>query len=462
MFSGRACRLYVDVLDALEREMAERTGGLDRDEAIALVERVVESHQDVPLDIVGELEAAQGPRTPRDAARTILEYLTRAGWLSEQQQSDWRRIVFFDPNGITLLQALRKIADPQHVSFSDKLVNVCVTLSNHDVVEKEPWAHIEACAANLRTGLDELRSMQKSIERHTRLQMATCSLRESMAVLFDSFAPMIGRGCYFELVHARLPTRLINASQAVGDLQTNYELLGKMQTELLRREPSLAPSTAMSRVKLRLRDIEELLGQVIPLAEAVDRRTADFTRRSLARFRYLQDVTGDNRRCVQTFFETVNRLLAGRRMNEDDDAVFNLPEFLLIDARQIAGRESLYLPRTRRKAAELELVDDEPSESQRTMALEGLQAELRGILTVHRANRFVAALPNGLGRRITSTDLPVDTESALAGVLACLIHANSPDSNFEIELPRHERNDDVREWDQKLEYRIERFILVRE
>lgn len=461
VFAGRACRLYVDVLDVLEREMAHRTNGIDREEAIALTERVIEAHQDVPLEVVGDPEIAHAPGTPREAARTALDFLTQAGWLSEEQHSNWRRIVVFDPNGTTLLQALRKIADPQTASFSDKLVNVCVTLTNDDAMKRDPWAQIEACAANLRTGLDELRSMQKSIERHIRLQVAASTLKESMAVLFDQFAPTIGRGCYFELVHARLPTRLVDASEAVAGLRLDVELLHKMQAEVLRREPSLAPTTAMSRVKIRLQDLEELLEQVVPLAETVDRRTADFARRSLARFRYLQDVTGDNRRRIQGFFEAINSLLAGRRITDTDETGFDLPEFLLLDAKQIAGRESLYLPRVRRKAAEIDFVEEAVTESERSLALEGLRCELRGVLTVDRANKFVAGLPASLGPRISSADLTVETETELASILACLVHANSVDANFRIEVSRHALIDDAREWDQKLEYRIERFTLVR-
>ena len=77
------------------------------------------------------------------------------------------------------------------------------------------------------------------------------------------------------------------------ELASDAELLGKMQAEVLRREPALSPETAMSRVRLRLEALAELLQSVVPVADAVDRRTAEFTRRSLARFRYLQETTSE-------------------------------------------------------------------------------------------------------------------------------------------------------------------------
>lgn len=456
VLSVPAARLYLDVLDAIESETAQRFGGIERDAAISLVERIVEEHGDVPLE---ETEDSAG--TLREKARSVVKYLTKAGWLEEEQLSDWRRLVFFDPNGSVLLNALRKIAQPQNASFSDKLVNVCVTLKNRDAIERDPWPQIESCTDFLKHGLAELRMMQKSIERHIRLQLAASTLKESMAVLFDQFLPKIGRACYAQLVHAHLPTRIQDAKDAIDEIKQDVSLLAKMQTELMHREPSLTASAAMSRVRLRLNEVADLLDQIVPSAEAVDRRTADFTRRSLARFRYLQEVTGENRRRVQGFIAGINRLFAGQRIKDIEDTAIDLPELRLIDARQIAGLESLYAPRLRRAVGEIEPVEGELTEEQRERCLKELKTELRGALTANRANRFVATLPESLGSRISSKDIPVSNEMALADMLACLLHAHSADAHFQIEVPRIERDDDKREWDSKLNYRFERFTLVK-
>ena len=39
-------RLYVDALDALERAAAQRVQGIERDDALALIEEAVEAHAD--------------------------------------------------------------------------------------------------------------------------------------------------------------------------------------------------------------------------------------------------------------------------------------------------------------------------------------------------------------------------------------------------------------------------------
>ena len=150
--------------------------------------------------------------------------------MQEEERSDWQKLIFFDPSGTVLLHALRRIAFPEAAVFSDKLVNVCATLSrggevNLDALHEDPWAQVETCVANLQAGLAELRGMQKSIERHTKQQLAATSLKENLALLYDQFAERIGRTCYAQLVHSRLPTKLSETHRALESLSSHADLL---------------------------------------------------------------------------------------------------------------------------------------------------------------------------------------------------------------------------------------------
>jgi hypothetical protein len=459
ILSGPLAQLYVDVLDALEREAAHRNHGLDRDEALALIEQVIESHG----EIAGAEEALTQAATARDKARAVLEVLRHAGWLQEEQGSDWQRTVFFDANGIVLLQALRRIAFPDAAVFSDKLVSVCAALVNPDSLAEQPWAQVESCVASLQAGLAELRGMQKSIERHTRQQLAAATLKENLEVLFDQFAEHIGRNCYAQLVHARLPSRLAEARRAVEEQLGRADLQMQMQIEVMRREPALSPEAAMARVRLRLHELAELLERVEPLADAIDRRTAEFARRSQARFRYLQETASENRARVQTFFETLNHHFAGRRLVDVEALDLQIPALLLHDLRIIAGLESLYTPRLRRSASEIDPIKDADARQQ-DRALTELQGTLRDSLTISRANRFVATLPGTRGARLDSDIIlseHVHGAEDLADLIACLLHARSSDAHFRIEVPRRETEADAGEFDTKLGYRIERFTVVK-
>ncbi|MEO7298786.1 MAG: Wadjet anti-phage system protein JetA family protein [Verrucomicrobiota bacterium] len=461
VLSGQLARLYVDALDTLEREAARSNHGMDREEALALIEQVVEAHGDLPHT---ENEALAQASTIREKSRAVFDYLKHAGWLTEDDaRSDYQKIVFFDSNGVVVMQSLRKIAFPDAAIFSDKVINVCTTLANYDALVQEPWAQVESCVATLQAGLTELRGMQKSIERHTRQQLAAGTLKENLAVMFDQFAERIGRTCYAQLVHARLPSRLADAKQTVNDQLTQADLQTKMQTEMMRREPALSPEAAMARVRLRLDELAELLEQVEPLADVIDRRTAEFARRSQARFRYLQETTSENRGRIQLFFETLNQHFAGQRLTALDELNIEFPILLLHDAKLIGGMESLYTPHLRRVGGEIEPMEDsDPRQQDRALA--ELEGTMRDSLTVNRANRFIAALPGESDARFNSVDLlreHVHNDENVADLIACLLHARSSDAKFRVDVPRAVSEADAGEFDSKLGYRIERFTLVK-
>jgi hypothetical protein len=453
--------LYVDALDALEHEAAHRNYGLDREEALGLIESVVERHHsDVDQSMNNEID---WPETSNGKARLVLEALRNAGWLQEEQHSDWRRLVFFDSDGIILIQALRKIAFPTAVVFSDKLVNVCATLANRQSLAEQPWAAVEACVANLEAGIAELRGMQKSIERHTKEQLAASTLKENLAVLFDRFAEHIGRKCYAQFVNARLPSKLAAARRNLEELECDFDLLAKMQAEVIQRMPSLSSEGAMSRVRLRLNEFGELLDHIEPLADAIDKRTADFARRSQARFRYLQETTSENRGKVQAFFETLNRCYAGFRVAQLDMMNLQFPEILLHEAKIPWGLDSLYTPRLRRSSIDVEPLEESDAHQQdRTLAQ--LEANIRDSLTVGRANRFVARLPLKRGSSLSSQHLlrdHVHNDEDIGDIIACLLHAKSLDADYEIRVPRSDADDDIADFDYKLRYQVERFTLLK-
>jgi hypothetical protein len=49
----------------------------------------------------------------------------------------------------------------------------------------------------------------------------------------------------------------------------------------------------------------------------------------------------------------------------------------------------------------------------------------------------------------------------VADLIACLLHARSADARYEVEVPRREAESDTGNFDAKLQYRIERFTLVK-
>ena len=162
VLSGKNAPFYVDVLDELEQLSLEKPDGLSREEVIALITNTLERHPNFELETEsGEISDTETPpSTPRDKARLLLNYLIKCHWLDEPPQRDWRKLIYFDAHGSTLITALRKVAWPDAAVFTDKLIGVCTMLSDEAALTDTPWQTVENCIGNVKEGLSELQSMQ--------------------------------------------------------------------------------------------------------------------------------------------------------------------------------------------------------------------------------------------------------------------------------------------------------------
>jgi hypothetical protein len=102
VLSGVNAPVYVDLLDSVEVEAAQRNEGMDREEALAIVTEVLGRHPDFAPEAEGgnEIEPVILQGLPlREKARYVLDYFVRAGWLDAETGADWHRVVFFNPHG---------------------------------------------------------------------------------------------------------------------------------------------------------------------------------------------------------------------------------------------------------------------------------------------------------------------------------------------------------------------------
>ena len=458
VLAGKNAAFYVDVLDALEVETSDRTDGIGRDEAVALIVETLERHPGLEF----EEEVGETPADLREKARALLEYLLKCHWLEEPPRRDWRRKIHFDAHGATMLAALRKVAWPDAAVFTDKLVGVCAMLADEAELSERPWQTVENCLSSVREGLNELRSMQKSVQRFTRKQLEEETLRGNLGVVFDDYSEQMSRSCYAALIRSRLPTRLPDAVRRISErLAQDPAALADMQTEVLKRQPGLSAESARAKVAAELEELMELLERVLPMADEIDRRTADFTRRSLARFRYLQDVTGERRTEVKSLFEAANRLLAGRKLQRVNLSLPDLPDLLLPAVKLPAGLDSLYTPPNRRPPLQQDAFEDGVSDSDRESGLHDMQRTIRESLSVARANRFIQSLPGGKGERIESGDLDLANDYKAPDLVALLLHAEAPEARYRLEVSRVVHEFSEPPTDELHGVRVEHFAIIK-
>lgn len=460
VLAGKNAPFYVDVLDALESEAADRPDGIAREEAVAIIAETLERHPGFDFSEEDDGETATGDL--RERARLLMETLLKCHWLEEPPRRDWRRKIHFDAHGATLLAGLRKIAWPDAAVFTDKLTGVCGMLADEPELSERPWQTVENCLSNVREGINELRSMQKSVQRFTRRQLEEETLRGNLGVVFDDYSEQMSRSCYGALVRARLPMRLPDAVQRITErFADDPATLADMQTEVLRRHPELSAESARGRVAAALEELIDQLERVLPMADEIDRRTADFTRRSLARFRYLQDVTGERRTELKAFFETANRLLAGRKLSRSNATLPDLPDLLLPTVKLPSGLDSLYSPPSRRPPLEQDAFDDAVSDSDREAGLHDMQRTIRESMSVARANRFIQALPGGKGTRIESSELDLKVTHSPTDLIALLLHAEAPEARYRLDVQRVADETIQPATDELHQIRVERFAIIK-
>jgi len=452
ILSGVNARIYTDALDALAHEMGG--AGLSRQEAVEIVTQIVERH----AGFREEEAPDEDMQSPRGQANFLLNRLLQTGWLSEPLRPDYQRILYLERQGEIQLDALRRIAAPDAASFTDKLWSVCAALANPEAFSDQPWSDLETCLDNARMGLQELRGMQKSVERMTKRQLAAQTLRENLAILYDEFSEAIGHSCYRELVRLRLPIRVRQARQRLEQIEGDAGLMERMQKEVLRRRTTEDPAHAMSLVRLRVNELFQLLEAIEPQAEQIDQRAADFARRSFARFRYLQEVGGARKDQVQKVFEALNERFAGQRLSEIDQPEA-FPDLTVGEAGLLGGLESLYLPRKARAAGEIEPIPEESDPADLESCLREMEANLRDSLTALRANNFVKNLGLRRGEKRSLADLPLRTDDDVADLASVLLHAESDDAAYRIQTSREESPETTPPTVLKAGYAIEDFLL---
>jgi hypothetical protein len=197
------------------------------------------------------------------------------------------------------------------------------------------------------------------------------------------------------------------------------------------------------------------------MADEIDRRTADFTRRSLSRFRYLQDVTGERRTEIKAMFEAVNRLMAGKRVSQSASELLDLPDFRLPAVKLPAGLDSLYSPPVRRASIEQDAFEDTADDGDREAGKAGMGKALRDSLTVQRANTFVKSLAGAKGARIASADLAISGESGFTDLISLLLHAESAEARYRLEPDRISEETTIPPLDTLEGCQVERFSIIK-
>lgn len=429
VLTWRYGRLYIDALDKIEEIQRHRHGvGLTRPELIEVCDTIIAQGFD---DIEKENEHDDHSHI---TSPEMLRQMLQSEWLEEPKRSDYQRVYYLDSRAELLLECLRRMAYPEKVSFTDKLHLVCSRLTDNSAFDEHPLSDLEACTDNLRYGLQELRSMQQGMARLTQRQLKSDSLKENLRVLYDDFSENIGQRAYKSLIDLNIPIRIPVAREQLHQIQHNPAVIAKMELQLQKRRPELTEDQVADQVQVALSSAASMLESVEPQAEAVDRRAADFARRSFARFRYLQEVSSGRRSEVRELFEHINERHAECKINSLPESL-DLPSLKIPAVSMLAGTDSLFIPRNIRVKGEQQALDDFYDDDDSIFALDEMSDNINSSLTTLRANRFFREL-NVDANGLEAKDLPTDMDQWLLNTVGLLLHGDTLESEYNITTPR--------------------------
>jgi hypothetical protein len=447
--------LYLDAVDAIASAMPARGGGIARADALEIIGDILRMNPGASVE-------GQTPENSTIPAKSnlVLNKLTGSGWVEEPERSDYQRHIFLDPNAEILLDALRRIAQPDPAQFTGLLRTACNDLADEGAAGTFSWEDLRACLTNLDSGVRELKAMSKSVERLTRKQLGAATLERSVAIVYGDFSSEIGNKCYRELVRAQLPEKLVQARRGLSRLMADESVLARLLKGLMHHRRDIAAGDAMAEVVRTTESVETALHSIEPLSERVDARAAEFTRRSRARIHYLSTVGSSRARQVQEVFRIVGERFNGMRLTLADDD-FGMPGLRLGEPGIITG-ESLRRPPSERTLTDVDAIEDDISEAERERCVEQMASNIAFSVTVDRAHRFldeIGCLPN---HTISSADLPLKgTSDEIEDVVSLLLYANTDSARYEVNVPHRDVAEAERESDQKGGYIIERFEVTR-
>lgn len=435
ILTWRYGRQYIDALDKMESIQRLRHGtGLTRQELISICDETLNASPQ-PLKLSDPAEEEEEKEEAKLTPAEMLRHMLKCEWLEEPKRSDYQRVYYLDSRAELLLEALRRIAYPEQITFTDKLHLVCTRLMDPAAFTEHPLSDLEAISDNLRYGLQELRSMQQGMARLTQRQLKSDSLKENLQVLYDDFSENIGQKCYKSLIGLDIPIRVPLVKQSLSNIENNPMIISKIEVEFQKRRPELSDEEVALRVQKKLRELAAMIDSVEPQSEAVDRRAADFARRSFARFRYLQEVSSGRRSEVRELFEKVNEGFEGCRMANLPEQL-DLPKLKIPSVGLLSGIDSLSVPRPSKKALgeRTPLIDDYDFDDT-DIALDEMSENINSSLTSLRANRFFHSL--GVPKKgLNAKDFPTDGEEWLLELTGLLLHSETTESAFDLLTPR--------------------------
>jgi len=336
-------RLFMDYRSGVERELvvarfAEYFAGLDAADA-------VEKEEDAEPDAVG--------REPRNLATQFLRKLVSYGWVSEEEQLDFTRVVNLCAHARPFLEALDAVERGVTVEYESHIVAVYSSLCSDAARENGEHAVLTAHWPT-RLLVESLKVLEQNIKSHVQeMFRLDAPIPEILRVHYDVYMHEVVDRAYTRLKTSdNLSRYRPRIARAIGAFLKNEAWLTRTAEKLATIQRTTA-AASRERIREMLVEIRDELKGIDPILESIDDKNRRYSRISTERIR--TQLHADS--SLQGKIARIVRALARGGLEDGDKLAHGI--FRL---RHLA-RESLFTRRVREVAStSLELPAIEGSE----------------------------------------------------------------------------------------------------
>ena len=426
--SRRSAAIYIDCADCLV-EAADEGGQLSHDDARALIRETLVRHPDIQLD---EDEGGQLRDLGQRAAQ-FFNKLLEAHWLEPRRVSLDEHYVLIAPALRHLLSALRELAKDRPAELKDfaaTLRSLCRDLLGEGALDPNRLdaetmrQTVKDLLDRAARASDQMHAVESLILQHDSAQRTSDTAQETLQRFLVDFHAGQHMVCYDALQEAGLLPN-VNRARHIAQDALHDPFVKQRLAEGLARHLGLEPTAvaAYAEAEKWLARLERQLASIPNKQRIIDRRMADFSTLSNARYRYQTEMRSRRPEQVKAYLDIAAQSHAGQTFA----SLAHEPGMALLSpvVEIFFGPDALSTPRRPRAAVDLSF-DAERAERDPEAARDEIRRRNLYVLTPQRAARFIERHLPAKGARISTEQLRILRDDELLDLLAVLSFDRGP------------------------------------
>ncbi|MHB9146663.1 MAG: Wadjet anti-phage system protein JetA family protein [Symbiobacteriia bacterium] len=419
------------VVDVLTDLMVEReeAGETEDDWLAEEPEPVADRPAPPPVPVQPSL-----PTDPRAKASMILRRLKDAGWVDIEIRINYDEYVNLMDYAIQVLDVLDRIRTRRQAEYRGFVFQTYLALQSEDA-QRDGHLALQAAYDQTESLVRELKSLNHNIRRYSERLLQQKRPQDILAMHFLEYQGEILNRSYHQLKTSdhvsRYRPRIL---QAVGAWLRDPARVSAAAEGLRVAGQATDPHEAQAEVLRRLTFIEASYSSMDDLLYEIDRRNAQYAKRSLEQVRYMLNSSKDTKGYLVDLLKFMGEQVAAGVWERREEMPAEWQELFTLAATESLEDRSLFAPRRAREIMQpLPLAREPVDAAAQARAFRRLRERLANRLTVERVNDYVLAkLGQGVSAR--ASELGVETADDFLMLIHIAAFAANRRASYDIDF----------------------------